>query len=159
MTETVKYFLIVVILLTIIFSFSFTSCVQCADNISDNIAHKTPPSNVVNPQYLPKPYPGLGTTISELVSAYESGGDTAAMAYAKDHGIRFVDSMILVHIDVQPGSKTAAMDAVNKAGGKDIIVSDNYDFIGAFIPLNQINSLTKNPAIKLISQPPGVIAN
>jgi len=145
--------------MAVIVSFSIVmSCQQPADNISDNISSKLPPPHVVNPQFPPEPYHGLNTTVSELVSTYESGGDSAAETYAKKRGIYLIDGMVKVNIEIKLGCNEAAAGAVNSVGAKITYVYGNGNII-ALVPLNQIKSLAGNPALKLISVPGGLFAN
>ncbi|MHB8086346.1 MAG: hypothetical protein ACYDHZ_11025 [Dehalococcoidia bacterium] len=155
MIGTVKCFSIVVILL-VIFSFVLTSCQQHTDAVSENTIKHTvfdPLDNetISKIAQVPKPYPGLNSAVSQLVSAYESGGNIAATTFAKNHGIDLVDGTVRVTIEVKPRGKAAVVDAVNSAGGKVEIADE--DNVQALVPLKQIKSLAGNPAINIIRIP------
>jgi hypothetical protein len=130
-----------------------------ADNLTGNIVNKPPAPYVAVPPKLSKPYPGLDTAVSELVSAYENGGDASATAYAESRRLKLVDGMVMVIIEVKSEGKAAALDAVNNAGAKNVYISANGDYMQGFVPLNQIKALADNPAIRSISEPGGMIAN
>jgi len=153
-TGIYKCLLIISILLICILCPVLVSCLGRTNNMSDNTEDRPASPYIVNPPQLPgKPYPGLDIRTSEIVSAYENGGSAAATAYAKIHGIDLVDNMVGVIVEIETGNKDAAINAVNKTGAKDIIISSYNDLIGALVPLSQIKSLANSPAVKLIRQP------
>jgi hypothetical protein len=98
-----------------------------------------------------QPYPKLSSLLNRLVQAEEQG---EAEEFARIRDIELIDGGVTVIINCVPGQCEAAAEATTRAGGKDVRVSNHFDWVHAVaVPITSLVALSEEESISSIRLP------
>jgi hypothetical protein len=99
----------------------------------------------------PKSNPKLGSSLNQLLEAYQRGGLAEAQTVAKMHGTKLDQDRVQVELVVAKGSVSDLREAIETIGGE---YQGHYEtLLQALVPLDALESLARQPGVQVIREP------
>jgi hypothetical protein len=113
-----------------------------------------PVATALTPQHVERPSgdnPKLGSSLNQLLDAYQRGGLAEAQAFAETHRMVLEDGRVQVVIVTTPEAVSDLQEAVATLGGE---VQGHYEtMLQALVPLEALETLARRPDVDVIREP------